>query len=337
MSGAVRYCLEREPDFFALTRLQGESAEVALVEDDGGNAVAMGTAASVVRTLAGAPRRLFYLADLKVDPAHRGEGHAGRLIDHAAAAMASGGAEGAYGIVLGGNRAMRPVVENEGARLRIRRVAELECHALFLGPRPARPERIAVRHACAADAPAMIELWNRHAAGRELAPVWDAGSLAATCLRTPGLRLESFLVAERAGRVTGVAVAWDPRPVRQIRLLGLGGAASLARRAHDLLGAACGRRPLPRDGDVLPVLHLAHVAADTPLDLRALVVAAMREHAVGSHALMDVVLDRRDPLAAGLRHLYGTRVRYDLVLAHTAGQRPLEPSVRPFAFEMALA
>jgi hypothetical protein len=137
--------------------------------------------------------------------------------------------------------------------------------------------------------------------------------------------------------VTGVAVAWDPRPVRQIRLLGLGAAASLARRAHDLLAVACGRRPLPRDGEVLPVLHLAHVAADTPVDLRALVVAAMREHATGSHVLMDVVLDRRDPLAPALRHLLGTRVRYDLVLAHLAGRPAPQPTIRPFTFEMALA
>src|SRR6185503_8785547 len=112
MRGPVSYCLEREPDFFSLTRLQGDVAKVAVVDAERGGAIdAMATGVHVTRRIAGEPRRLLYLADLKVRPEARGRGLASRLMRRAALEMEHG-ATPAFGIVLGGNRAMAPLVDD---------------------------------------------------------------------------------------------------------------------------------------------------------------------------------------------------------------------------------
>src|SRR2546422_6673721 len=72
MRGELTLCVRREPDFFALNRLQGDRWDVGVV--DGGRASVIGCVAIAERLayVNGVAAPTAYASDLKVHPAFRG-------------------------------------------------------------------------------------------------------------------------------------------------------------------------------------------------------------------------------------------------------------------------
>ncbi len=169
MVGPLSFGLEREPEFFALTRVQGEGGRVVVVDapadaaDRGGpgQIVGMATIAPHRVFLQGAVAHLPYLGDLKVHPGHRGEGHVPALIRFVVDDLEATGAALGFSIVLAGNRAMAPIVERRDGAVRFHPIATLRNHTIFFGPRKRAPAGVEVRPATSGDVPDMVALWNR--------------------------------------------------------------------------------------------------------------------------------------------------------------------------------
>lgn len=334
MSGAVAYTLVREPDFFALSRLQGHDPHVGIIDGDDGF-VAMGTALRARRFLGGEAVNLAYIADLKVHPDHRSKGLATKLIDFAADGMRREGLCG-FGVVLGGNAAMAPILA--GTRLRCAHIATIRKHSTYLVRAPGMPPEVSVRSAREDDLPDLAALWQRVQAPRDLARWFDAESLRENLAMTPGIGLSDVLVAERGGRLVGFGAPWDGRPVRQVRLERLSPSLRWLRRLWNPVAGLTGRPRLTADGDVIPYASLLHSCAEEPGDLRALLVEAHRRLAGTPLLYLDVSLDPRDPLAAALKGFVRTAVDFDLVLVIPPGMAPpARYGAGLAAFDLALA
>src|SRR6266581_188027 len=114
MRGELTLCVRREPDFFALNRLQGDRWDVGVV--DAGRAGVIGCIAIAERLayVNGVPAPTAYVSDLKVHPAFRGRRNGtGRVADALPEyARETLGASGPHMpvlvTVLGGNAAMAP-------------------------------------------------------------------------------------------------------------------------------------------------------------------------------------------------------------------------------------
>lgn len=334
MSSAVAYTLLREPDFFALSRLQGTDPHVGIIDGDGGDLVAMGTALRARRYLGGVPVNLAYMADLKVHPDHRSRGLATRLIEFAADGMRREGLCG-FGVVLGGNAAMAPILA--GTKLRCPHVATIRKHSTFLVRAPSMPSGVVVRSAREDDLEDLAALWQRLQAPRDLATFFDAASLRDHLAMTPGLTLADVLVAERAGRLVGFGAPWDGRPVRQVRLERLSPALRLLRRVWNPIAGATGRPGLTADGEVIRYASLLHACAEEAADLRALLVEGHRRLRGTPLLYLDVSLDPRDPLADALKGFVRTAVDFDLVLVVPEGMEAPTCGGGLAAFDLALA
>ena len=70
MRGDITMCVERAPDFFALSRLEGHRWRVGIAEDRG-TVVGCVAASERLAYVNGAATRTAYVGDLKVHPAHR--------------------------------------------------------------------------------------------------------------------------------------------------------------------------------------------------------------------------------------------------------------------------
>src|SRR5207249_258853 len=177
MRGELTLCVRREPDFFALNRLQGDRWDVGVV--DAGRAGVIGCVAIAERVayVNGVPAPTAYASDLKVHPAFRGRrNETGRVADALTEyARETLGAIGPHMpvlvTVLGGNAAMAPRLCGPRGLPQFIRFATIRTFAvpLFtlrrLDPLPG----LSVRPAEERDLDEMAALWRAVAPLRQLA------------------------------------------------------------------------------------------------------------------------------------------------------------------------
>jgi hypothetical protein len=342
MRGDLTMCVDRAPDFFALVRLEGERWRVG-VADAEGTVVGCVAASERATYVDGSPRRTAYLGDLKVHPAHRGGFAADALEQFAREACRGYGGDDFLGLVtvLGGNRSMERRAAGPRGLPMLTRFATLHVHAIpLLWPRPTSVAGLTVRPARDEDVDEMGALWARLAPARQLAPVLDAERLRAWLRDAPGLSIDDYLVARRAGgRIAGFVALWDQRAIKQLRVLGYSLRLALARGALNALAPLAGTPRLPRAGGVLPSLAALHlcVPSSEPAVLRALLLHGYAAHRTSGHLFLTLALDRRDPLRSALRGLLAQPTVVDAYATTPAGRWTGAPlDARPLHFESAL-
>src|SRR5438094_565197 len=153
MRGELTLCVRREPDFFALNRLQGDRWDVGVV--DGGRAGVIGCIAIAERLayVNGVAAPTAYASDLKVHPAFRGRRNGtGRVADALTEyARETLGAIGPHMpvlvTVLGGNAAVEPRLHGPRGLPRLIRFATIRTFAvpLFTLRRLDPPHGLSVR------------------------------------------------------------------------------------------------------------------------------------------------------------------------------------------------
>ena len=308
MRGDLTMCIDREPDFFALARLEGERWRVGVAERGG---EITGCVAASVRSsyVDGHVAPTGYVGDLKVHPAHRGGDSADALTCFARDALRGFGGSALPTLVtiLEGNRAMERRTIGPRGLPQLARFAALEVHAVpFLWSRSETIAGIDVACARREDLDEMGAFWRMVAAHRQLAPVLDAERLAAFIDAAPGLRIEDYLVARRAdGRIAGFFALWDQRHLKQLRVLGYSRRLAVARSALNAIARVAGTPRLPAVGHPLPSLAALHLCVphSAPDVLRALLLHAYAIHRRAGPLFLTLALDRRDPLRAALRGL----------------------------------
>jgi len=306
MRGDLTMCVDREPDFFALARLEGERWRVGVAERD---EEITGCVAASARTayVGGYPTVTGYAGDLKVHPAHRGGDSADALTRFARDTLRGFGGNALPTLVtiLEGNHSMERRAIGPRGLPRMTRFASLEVHAIpFLLPRAAWVRGITVDAARHEDLDEMGALWRTVAPHRQFAPALDAERLAAFVDAAPGLRVEDYLVARRAdGRIAGFVALWDQRLLKQLRVLGYSRRLSVARTGINALAHVAGTPRLPEAGSALPSLAALHLCVphSAPGVLRALLLHAHAMHRGTGRPFFTLALNRRDPLRTALR------------------------------------
>lgn len=314
MRGSIGLRIDRDPDFFALHRLEGSASRVWVTEHEDDGIVGCVAAAPRDVWLQGHPTTVVYAGDFKVHPAHRGSCVADVLqrtvLD--AARDAGDGDPLIHFTVLDGNRAMERRLHGPRGLPRMHRVATLATYSIpLLWPRTRdRSSAPHIESASTHDLEAMAALWARMAPGREFAPRFDADTLHAWIRAAPSLSLEQYLVARDArGNVTGFLAWWDQRTMKTLRVVTHSVMSALVsellRAASPMLGSA----PPPRRGEPLHVATVLHacVPSDRPGILRALLLEAYRRARGADRVLLNITLDVRDPLGSALHGLLATR------------------------------
>ena len=342
--GAIALRVEREPDFFALNRLEREGWRVGVANGLTSRSVAGCVSVSPRNVyLEGTPRLTAYAGDFKVHPAHRG-GAAGDVLTSWACDVArEWGGDDIPGLltVLAGNAPMERRSEGPRGLPVFTRFATIRSHAIpFVWSRPivAGGPRISV--ATESDIEEMAELWSRVALDRQFAPVHDAASLARWITSTPGLGIESFWVArDRQGRIAGFLAAWDQSAFKQIRVTDYPRRLALMRVGINALTPVTRATPLPDVGDELRWLTAANVCvpAYEPGVLRALLLAVYGAMRTEGYSCLNIGLDVRDPLTAALEGLMAQPTDIHAYITTPAGSYT-GPSLRtlPLHHEIAL-
>ena len=321
--GPLSYCLEREPEFFALTRLQGDHGGRVAVIGAGREIAAMAMMAPFRAWVGGAQQRCAYVGDLKVAPEHRGRGLSGRVVRFLEQALQQQDIDRMVFLMLAGNPATR-LIDTAPEHLEVRKLRTVRNFLVPFGATKGTQPDAAIGRATPESTPEMIALWNRVQRKRAFAPVLDEQLLLhwLTGLRGPD---DSRLV-RRNGRLTGFCAVWDASAIKQIRLLRLSYRMRAATGLFNVLAALRGRPRFPRLGQTLRGLYVCHVCAENPDDLAALLVDIYNEYRESGALYFDLALDREDPLTAALSAFRPLTADFELHEARIPMCRPASAS-----------
>ena len=309
MHGPLSYCLEREPEFFALTRLQGDQGGRVAVIDAGTEIAAMAMVAPFRAWVAGAEQRCAYIGDLKVAPEHRSRGLAGRVVRFLGQALQLQDIDRLVFLVLAGNPATG-LIDIAPGHLEVRKLRTVRNFLVPFGASMGtRPDAV-IDRAVPESIPEMIALWNREHRRRAFAPILDE-SLLRHWLQ--GSRnLDDFRLVHRNGRLTGFCAVWDASAIKQIRLLRLSYGMRAATGLFNVFAVLRGHPRFPRLGETLRGLYVCHVCAQSPDDLAALLADVHDQYRESGSLYFDLALDRAEPLAAALSAFRPLTVDFDL-------------------------
>lgn len=342
MEGDIGLAVDRAPDFFALNRLEGESWRVGVVDGPDGRPVGCIAVAERDVHLNGEPRPAMYISDLKVHPDHRGGGAADSLVIWArdACIAAHGPDVLAFVTVLAGNRSMLRRMKGPRGLPVMERVATFRSHSIPIlwRRRPPRDGSVVVARAQRGDLDEMADLWARLASARQFSPVLDAASLGAWIDGAPGLDLADYRVARRpGGALAGFLGVWDQSGFKRLRVTGYSRRLAAVRVAFNGMAPLVGGTKLPAPGGALRNVTAVNLCAppDDRRVLRALVVDAYNDNRGRGFSFLNVGLDVRDPLAAGLRGFLAQPTDVWICVA-MSGTPPPPLDGRPSHHELAL-
>lgn len=341
MRGDVSLRIDRGPDFFALSRLEGERWRVGVAD---GNGCTAGCVAFSERRVYvnGAPALTGYAGDLKVHPAYRNGAVADALSRYAVDASKSlpGGAPTLV-TVLAGNRAMERRMSGPRGLPHFTRIATVRSHSVSIlwRRRQAPGSGLVLERAKWSDLDDMIALWRRVAPSRQFAPVLEASGLREWIVRAPGLDISSYMLARAGGELAGFVALWDQRSFKQLYVERYSRRLAVTRRCFNTMAPLMGAEKLPPAGEPLRFLTALHVCVPQSRAevLRALVVGAHNELRHNGYSFLNIGLDVLDPLADGLNGLLAQPTDVNaFVTASRACFDQRELAGRPFHYEIAL-
>lgn len=281
LGGAIRLTLEREPDSFAGGGIQGDTHQVVAVrEGPGGPLLGFGSRSILDAWVNGAPSRIGYLSQLRVDGRRV---RTGFPLLRGYALMRELHGDGAVPfyvttIVEDNVTARRLLEANLPSMPRYRLLGRLVT-LVIPARRTLRTSRtdVACERGSRESLGEIAEFLERTGARYQFTPRWSLATLLCR-ERCRGLHPEDFTVARRRGRIVGCLALWDQRAFKQTVVRSYETRLRLLRPVINAAGPWIGVPRLPSPGAELRSAFLSHIAVegDDPRILHALLGDALR-------------------------------------------------------------
>ena len=344
MRGPMSLCAHREPDFFALNRLEGDRWRVGVALVGGSRVVGCIAVAERTAYVGGQPTRVAYASDFKVHPVFRGGAAADALVAYVRESSREFGGDDMpiCLTILAGNAAMERRIDGPRGTPVLQRLATIRAHAVGLLWRRTMPDYgVNIVRGSRRDVEEMAALWNRIAPTRNLSAAYGAEALAAWIDAAPALDHGSYWLARRPdGRLAGFVGMWDQASFKQLTVTSYSPRLAAFRAGFNAVAPLIGAATLPGAGAPLRHLTAVHVcvAPDELHVLRALLLLAYAALRGNGYSFFTVGIDVRDPLTAAMRGLLAQPTDINVYVTAPSG-RYRGPSFggSPFHYEIALA
>ena len=312
MPGQLTISLEREPDFFLGSSLEGEVHQTIAARVKGARQIAgMGSRSVFPAWINGIRDHVGYLSQLRVDRPFRSR---------------MGGLFPAYDALHGVHCKsadtklyVSTIIEDNvfarrylaaGRSRGLPAYQELEAFSTLAIPlwrkkRVSVPAGHEIRRAVAADLPGICACLNRNMAAYQFAPIWTEESLLDP-ERSRNLTIGSFLVAEKAGVISGCLAIWDQQPFKQTVVQSYRGALKYTRHLVNAVAPLLGNPWLPKPGKLFRHIYFSHIAVDSEnLELlQALVTTAFNDCVGKGLSYVTLGFASRDPLLQPIKRSF---------------------------------
>lgn len=317
MDGAIRVSLEREPNAFLAAAVEGEPhSTVVAREPSTGRIVGMGSRAVWNAFVNGAPCRLGYLSQLRVDRSFRGRR---RLLAAGYAALRSlrGPDEAPFDVtsIIADNETARRLLASEVPGLpRYRELSGFVSLVLPAMRRSRKRSPVRIEPGLPSWMPEVADCLARNRKRYQAAPFFTAAELLSP-ERSRGLGPQDFRLALVDGRVVGCLALWDQSGFKQVVVRGYAPRLARWRPWINRLSWALGTPRLPDPGQPLPHAYVSHVAVndDDPEIFQALAESAHAEACRRRYAYVVIGFAAGHPWLPWLERRFRPR-RYESVL-----------------------
>lgn len=346
METELALSIRRDPDFSALLRLQSDDWECWVAEEEG-RVQAMASLVFRDGYLGGELRRVGYLGDLRLSPDVQGRHLLNRVYGPtlAESARARGCAASLTAVIASNERALRALtVQNRRQRAmpRYTPLRDFRIRNVHLAlPRFPQGSAFRVRRATEADIPALAAFLDADARRRPFGQPMPEAELRRRLREWPGLRIDSFYLAENAsGELVGCLALWDAAPVKRTIVAAYRGGMRRVKMGYDLAARLLRFPRLPDPGQELRYLYATHQAVPSrdPAVLRALLERAYADHRRSGYVLLSFFAPEGDPLDPAFRGFQFTDLPARLFVVTPPGVDPPAECLAPGrpGFEMAL-
>jgi hypothetical protein len=310
MEGEIRVSLEREPNAFLASAVEGEPHRTIVARDPARGIVGMGSRAVWNAFVNGEPRRLGYLSQLRVDRGHRGRK---RLLVAGYDLIRSfrGPDEAPFDLT-------SIVADNEAARRLLSAglpglppYREIGGWTTLVIPTTSRPRKragVRVERGSRERMAEVAECLERNRRRYQLAPWFSVEDLLSP-ERSRDLAPEDFFLAMADEEVVGCLALWDQGGFKQVVVRGYEPRLARRRPWINRISPLLGTPRLPDPGERLPHAFLSHLAidGDDPELFQALVEAAYAEARARRYVYMVIGLAARHPWRAWIERRFKPR------------------------------
>lgn len=262
VEGSMQLILDRYPDYFALSRLQGEEARIFVAETPAGEII--GSAALIARQEYWREQAYSVLrfSDVRTDPRHRKSRIAAAFIELYRQELLSGRFDYGTTEILEGNRAPLTAHHLLGPDFEVEEDGFVHVYQLLPLWSYRQPGAYRIRKAGQDDLPALSRLLQQNFASSHGHPTFAANWLQEVLAQHPSFSLEQFYLTEDAeGQLLAAVASWDQKSLRQMICLRFDRAARWMVRILTLLGLLWRLPPVPQTGRPLRYLYLRWPAA----------------------------------------------------------------------------
>ena len=317
--GDVTLTYLREPDYFLGCPVMGETQVLVARHLPTGQVAGLATRS--VRTLFvnGAPVRVGYIGQLRVDHRFRGRWLISPGFRFCHQLNQADPAAGYITTIIDGNTEAEGllVTRARGHIPAYRAVDKLVTLAIVLHRRrwwTQGAARVSIETGSRAALGEIVPFLQREGARKQFTPRFEAADFAGAT--TQSFAPEDFLVARtRDDALCGVLGLWDQTSFKQTVVSGYVDRIARLRGVYNVGARIMGAPALPKPGGALHSVYAAFIAVadDDPAVFRALLAAAFRRAAARGFAFLTVGLSPRDPLypvAARFAHIPYTSTIY---------------------------
>lgn len=303
MAGAISLRIDRDPDFFALLRLRGNSK--VFVAERGRQVIGCISVALRTAYISGVPETVAYIGDMKVHPSFSGSIAAVRLMKALEADMRLLGIDLGFCVAADGNHRVMPLFEGRLGTPQWVPLGRFLVNGLVPSPFKGHSKRYSIDSAQPADLPAIATLLDRFHRSRQFAPQLGEDEIAQTLSGTHDEPFPKTLVARKEQRVVATLTLCDTAAEKRNVLLN---APASLKVALALLRVAAAPFPgfvVPRIGEALRVLSVRYAACEDGhhAALEALLALARAQAFRHRFTFLMLGLHERDPLRSLVRKI----------------------------------
>ena len=216
MLGQLEMYSDRYPDFFAMNRLQGETAHIYLAETPEGNVIGCAALTEKKAVRDGKPINILHIGDLRSDPSVRRSKIAAEMVDIYKKMLHSGDYDHGIFEMLEGNRAITNMNVAVAQEFNLSVEGKVNFYQLVPFRSYAASKQWSYRLATAADLPAIVANMQSSYGGLLAAPEFSVEWLENELMRHESFGLANLWVAvDRFGTVRASSGLWDQSSIRK--------------------------------------------------------------------------------------------------------------------------